>query len=104
MYRAVTRNRTTTIKSGTTAHASSICVLPYTCAGSTCGFAGRRPKPDERVDGKARDDQEGGGRDGENDERQVANGECRSRDRREDARRLDRRHALSSSVCSVAND
>src|SRR5215467_8304873 len=32
--RAVARNSTATIKTGMTVHASSICVLPYTCAGS----------------------------------------------------------------------
>src|SRR5499425_3099638 len=34
-YRAVTRNRTTTIRSGTMVHASSICVLPAQIYGST---------------------------------------------------------------------
>src|SRR5215470_1790269 len=32
--RAVARNSTATIKTGITVHANSICVLPYTCAGS----------------------------------------------------------------------
>src|SRR5215831_547636 len=32
--RAVARNSTATIKTGITVQASSICVLPYTCAGS----------------------------------------------------------------------
>src|ERR1700760_3161300 len=39
MTRAVARNRTTTIRMGMIVHASSICVLPYTWAGSRSWFA-----------------------------------------------------------------
>src|SRR5258706_4160498 len=38
--RAVARNNTTTIRIGMMVQASSICVLPYTCAGSLSALAG----------------------------------------------------------------